>query len=592
MLALSLENVESLPRTMCSRNPRHGLLSMLLFLSSALVSSGVEEGKPVPVTGEAVAFDSFTYTGRDLPEGDKLADGHFRNPVLAGFFPDPSICRVGYDYYLVNSTFAYYPGLPIFHSRDLVNWKLAGHAISRPDQLDYRKTAVTRGLFAPALEYHKGTFYLVCTMIDGKGNFVMTAKDPAGPWSDPVWLDFPGIDPSLFFDEDGRTWLVHNGDAPENKPFYQGHRAVWLRGFDPVAMRMTGEARILVNGGVDLSKKPVWIEGPHLFKKSGWYYLTCAEGGTGPDHSQVVFRSREVTGPFEPWSGNPILTQRDLDPEQPDSVTCTGHADLVEGPDGKWWSVFLGCRPFAKGDIFTTGRETFILPVTWTEDGWPSILPAGKRVPLVVASPLGATPAADHAPLNGDFTFTENFDRPGLDPLWLMLRSPVEKPLSHVDGSRGALMLEPVAATLSGVDHPAFLSRRVQHARFTASTVLEVPAQSATTAGLALFQSEKNYYFLAVEKDAEEKAWITIELADSGSPSVIHRVPAPDGKLLHLRLRADLGDLALEWSPDGETWTTHAAPAGIAPVTVKAAGGGLHFTGAVVGLHARKASNN
>lgn len=558
-----------------------GLLQMLALLQV----SGRLQIHDSPA--EEVTFDSFTYSGRDFPDmsgAAVLPPNHYRNPILAGFFPDPSVCRVGDDYYLVNSTFAYYPGLPVFHSKDLVNWTLAGHAINRPNQLDYKGAGVTRGLFAPAIAHHDGVFYLVCTMIDGKGNFVLTATDPAGPWSDPVALDFPGIDPSLFFDDDGRVWLVHNGEPPDNKPLYQGHRAVWLREFDPIARRLIGEPRLLVNGGVDLTKKPVWIEGPHLYKRDNWYYLCCAEGGTSIDHSQVVFRSRSLSEPFKPWSGNPILTQRDLDPNVPGAVTCTGHVDLVEGPGGQWWSVFLGCRPMPDGGLLTTGRETFLLPVTWTDDGWPVILPAGKRVPLVAPGPsLAISPSI---PLTGDFNWTDDFNRPSLDPFWLMLRAPGDKPDMRVE--HGELLLTPGWAGLSGKDHPVFLSRRVQHARFTVTTTLDVPAERGVEAGLALFQSEKNHYFLAVRQADGGGSEIFVELANGGPPAMIHRAPAPAGRHLSLRIKADINALDLEWSSDGKDWKTFTPPDGIKPVTVQAAGGGIHFTGAVIGMHARR----
>ncbi|MGL5019896.1 MAG: glycoside hydrolase family 43 protein, partial [Luteolibacter sp.] len=472
-------------------------------------------------------------------------------------------------------------GLPVFHSKDLVNWKLIGHAIDRPGQLDYKGIDVTRGLFAPAIEHHKGVFYLVCTMVDGIGNFVLTADNPAGPWSDPIALDFPGIDPSLFFDDDGRVWLVHNGEPPDDKPLYQGHRAVWLREFDPVAKRMIGGARIIVNGGVDLSKKPVWIEGPHLFKRDGWYYLNCAEGGTSIDHSQVIFRTRSLTEPFTPWSGNPILTQRDLDPKVPGAVTCTGHADFLEGPGGQWWSVFLGCRPMPDGGQLTTGRETFLLPVTWTNDGWPVILPAGKRVPLVAPGPSVST-----RPLTGEFAWTDDFKDAALDPFWLMLRAPAEKPNWRMKD--GKLLLTASPANLAGNEHPAFLSRRVQHAVFTVSTTLDMPPAKGVDAGLALFQSEKNHYFLAVRQADDGSSEIFVELANSGAPAIVHRAPAPAGDRLSLRFNANINALDLEWSADGKEWAKFTAPAGIKPVTVEAAGGGLHFTGAVTGPHTRK----
>ncbi len=527
-----------------------------------------------------VAFDWFEYTGRDTVFESPLPPGHYRNPILAGFYPDPSICRVGDDYYLINSTFAYFPGIPVFHSKDLVNWTQLGHVIDRPTQLNYDGLGVTRGIFAPALSHHNGTFYVVCTMVDKGGNFLMTAKNPAGPWSDPVWLGFDGIDPSLFFDDDGRAWLVNNGNPPDNKPLYQGHRAIWIQEFDVVAQKLTGPRSIIVNGGVDLAKKPVWIEGPHLYKRAGWYYLCCAEGGTSLQHSQVILRSKSVTGPFVPWEKNPILTQRDLDGTAPHAVTCTGHADLVEGPGGQWWSVFLGCRPYG-GQYTTTGRETFLLPVKWTEDGWPQILPPGERVPYTVMAPAGTQAATTS--LSGNSIWRDDFNAPTLSPLWIMLRQPHETWWSLAGGK---LSLTPRTETLAGKANPSFLARRLQHAKFTAATGLDVPTLPGVSAGLAILQNELHQYFLGVRRTAEGPE-LFLELANGAPPAVIARAKLPDTAQLQLRVTGDEGVLAFAYAVKPGEWQTLAPAAETLPVTVQAAGGGLHFTGAVIGLHAR-----
>ena len=551
--------------------------TLLLVVASSVTAFAAA---PAPVK-----FDHFSYTGRDTVFASALPAGQFRNPILAGFYPDPSICRVGDDFYLVNSTFAYFPGLPIFQSRDLVNWTQLGHAIDRPTQLNFDGHAASRGLFAPALSYHEGTFYLVCTLIDTGGNFLVTAKNPAGPWSDPVWLKFDGIDPSLFFDADGRAWMVNNGNPPDNRPFYSGHRAIWIQEFDFASQKLIGPRSIIVNGGVDLAKKPVWIEGPHLYRRGEWYYLCCAEGGTSLQHSQVILRSRSVTGPFVPWEKNPILTQRDLDGTVPQAVTCTGHAELVIGPDGQWWSVFLACRPFA-GSYTTTGRETFLLPVTWTDDGWPQILPPGARVPYTVKSPSAASlaPSAT-APLSGNFTWHDDFSTASFSPLWLMLRQPHETWWS-LDASAGHLALTPRPETLSGKANPSFLARRVQHAKFEASLGLDLPSAPGVSAGLALFQSETHFYFLGVRRKAEGSE-LFLELANSAAPTVLARAHLPAGSHLRLRLSADEKSLAFSYSTSGDAWQTLPAATDILPVTVQAAGGGLHFTGAVIGPHAR-----
>lgn len=550
----------------------------------------------VAFAAEPVAFESFTYTGRDSAFEAPLPAGHYRNPILAGYYPDPSICRVpaksasgAEDYYLINSTFAHFPGIPIFHSRDLVNWTQLGHVIDRPTQLNYDGLGITRGIFAPAISHHNGTFYVVCTMVDKGGNFLMTATNPAGPWSDPVWLGFDGIDPSLFFDDDGRAWMVNNGNPPDNKPLYQGHRAIWIQEFDVANRKLTGPRSIIVNGGADITTKPVWIEGPHLYKRDGWYYLCCAEGGTSIQHSQVILRSKSPTGPFVPWDKNPILTQRDLDGNARHAVTCTGHADLVIGPDGNWWSVFLACRPYAP-DRWATGRETFLLPVTWTDDGWPQILPPGERVPYVVKSPkveradpsaLGSTRST---PLTGNFTLTDEFDQPALSPLWIMLRTPKETWWSLADGK---LSLAPRKDRLSERGNPSFWGRRLQHSKFDVSAKLMVPATRGTSAGLAISQNETHSYTFAVQRtEGGLSAFVEVQNGPKPQTLITGLLPA-DAQDIELRITGDEKTLTFAYALKPGEWKELLPKADSYPISVQAAGGGLHFTGALIGLHAR-----
>lgn len=372
-----------------------------LFLTALAIAA--------PAAAQEARFADFRYDGRSIERAVPKA-GEYRNPILSGYYPDPSVTRVGEDYYLVLSSFTHYPGLPIFKSRDLVNWTQIGNAIDRPGQLDTSGLAVSRGVFAPDISYHAGTFYIVNTCVDCKGNFVITAKDPAGPWSDPIWLPFEGIDPSIYWEGD-RAWIVNNR-APNEPPRYDGHRAIWIQEYDWRAGRMVGPSTQLVNGGIDLSKKPVWIEGPHIFRKDGWYYMTAAEGGTSVNHSQVVLRSKALTGPFVPWDRNPILTQRDLDPARPNPITSAGHAKLVQTASGDWWATFLATRPY-EGDFYNIGRETFLLPVTW-KDGWPVILDPGKPIPHVVAKPRLPAGPAPTQPTSGDFAYVDSFDAPKL----------------------------------------------------------------------------------------------------------------------------------------------------------------------------------
>ena len=554
------------------------LAAAVLILSAAL---------SLAAPSTAVSFDWFEYTGNDTVFTELLPTGHYRNPILAGFYPDPSICRVGEDFYLINSTFSYFPGIPIFHSRDLVNWTQIGNIIDRPTQLDFTGLGITRGLFAPAIQFHHGVFYVVCTMVDGGGNFLVTATNPAGPWSDPQWLNFDGIDPSLFFDEDGRAWMVNNGNPPDNKPLYQGHRAIWIQAFDVATRKLVGPRSIIVNGGVDLTAKPVWIEGPHLFKRDGWYYLCCAEGGTSTNHSQVILRSKSPTEPFVPWENNPILTQRDLDGNVPQAITATGHANLIEDPDGNWWAVFLACRPFAKG-YQMTGRETFLLPVKWTNDGWPLILPKGERVPAISPAPkIAATSSVLPIPTTGNFTWRDEFDsgtaRPL--PLWLMLRTPHETWWS-LTTPKGCLSLTPRADTLFGKGNPSFFGRRLQHSKFEATTALSVPANPGVSAGLVALQNETHHYYFGVRRTTTGLT-VFLERCNGSAPETVAQTTIPETAKLELRLRGDelLGAFAFK-SDHGE-WRTLIPDADLMAITTNAAGGGLHFTGAVVGLHAR-----
>ena len=289
------------------------------------------------------------------------------NPILPGFYPDPSICAVGEDFYLVNSTFSYFPGLPVMHSRDLAHWEQIGNVMERESQMCLAGCGHSQGLFAPTIRYHQGVFYVVCTNVSHGGNFVVTAKDPAGPWSDPHFLEgADGIDPSLFFDDDGRCYYIGTHPNPQGCR-YDGDYYIWIQELDLERFVLTGEPRNVWNGAM---RDIVWPEGPHLYKKDGWYYLMNAEGGTGPEHAVTVCRSRNLYGPYENNFCNPILTHRHLGQEYP--IKYVGHADLVETSGGEWYMVMLAVRPLE--GYTTMGRETFLAKVVW-EKGWPVVNP-------------------------------------------------------------------------------------------------------------------------------------------------------------------------------------------------------------------------
>lgn len=430
----------------------------------------------------------------------------FTNPILAGFYPDPSICRVGSDYYLVVSSFAYFPGIPVFHSTDLVNWSQIGAVLDRPEQMDATGLGVSRGIFAPSIRYHDGLFYVTCTLVDKGGNFVATATNPAGPWSNPVWIpEINGIDPSPFFDDDGKAYIVYNSIPPDDKPLYDGHRTIRMYEFDIKTMKVVGGEGLLVNGGADLSRNPIWIEGPHIFKKDGHYYLICAEGGTADQHSEVVFRSKDVWGPYDPYEKNPILTQRHLDVGRKIPVTTTGHADFVETESGDWWAVFLGCRPYELVTVwgeeyFNTGRETFLAPVRWV-DGWPVINPDSQEVQYRYPVPVKPLGGKAEIPLSGNFSYRDEFTTEKLKPNWTFLRTPLQEwySLSERQGSL-AIRLRP--ETASGNGNPSFVGHRQQHLRGSVSVALDItPAADHEKAGLLVFQNEQHFYFLCKSLD-------------------------------------------------------------------------------------------
>lgn len=304
-----------------------------------------------------------------------------KNPILSGFYPDPSICRVGNDFYIVNSSFVYAPGVPIFHSRDLAHWEQIGNILESKEQLQVEKSEISRGIFAPTIRYHEGLFYMITTNVSYGGNFIVTAKNPEGPWSEPYYLgeEAIGIDPSLFFDDDGRCYYCGTRPNPEGVR-YNGDWEIWVQELDLKSMKLVGESMAIWKGAV---KGVIWPEGPHIYKIGEYYYLMHAEGGTGPEHSISVARSKKLFQWFEGCPRNPIFTHRNLGMDYP--VVYAGHGDLVDDGYGNWYVVMLASRPCKKHS--SMGRETFLAKVIW-ENGWPVIAPQVGRLEDFVEIPL------------------------------------------------------------------------------------------------------------------------------------------------------------------------------------------------------------
>lgn len=557
-------------------------MKRFLFLGIALLCPWFASA--VEPTAPSAAFDWFDYTGRDAVFQAPLAPNTYQNPILAGFYPDPSVCRVGDDFYLVNSSFAFFPGVPIFHSRDLVQWRQIGHVLDRPGQLKLDGLGVSRGIFAPTIRFYHGKYYVITTLVDGGGNFFVTANNPAGPWSDPVWLpEIDGIDPSFFFDEDGKAYVINNGPPPGNKPLYSGHRAIWIQQFDIDTQKLVGPRKIVVNGGVNLAAKPVWIEGPHIFKRKNWYYLTCAEGGTGPEHSQVIFRSHSPMGPYTPWEKNPVITQRTLPPDRQNPVTCTGHADFVEGLDGTWWAVFLGCRPY-QGDLYNTGRETFLLPVTWHDD-WPTILDPKTVLPMRPQLPSFHARNSSGMSLTGNFTWRDQFDSRSLNPVWNLLRTPAQ-PWWDFHLIPGSLVLEARAETLNGTGNPSFLGHRQQHAAFDASLKVHLPSNGAS-AGIAAFQNETHHFFLGLRRQGSGAEVFLERMASDkpGEPEQVAAASLPDGiESAVLKISGNGAKYSFSYDAGDEGWKTLKADEDGTILSTSVAGG---FVGSHVGPYVR-----
>jgi xylan 1,4-beta-xylosidase len=585
-----------------------------LSAATALIVFPFTAGAQAP----AVAFDWFEYTGHDAvfasPQQERLQaaspqwtspqaatptaprpraaspqrtsprpHGTYRNPILAGFYPDPSITRAGERFYLVNSTFTYFPGIPVFESTDLVHWRQIGSVIDRPTEISFNGLSVSRGLFAPAIAFHEGVFYVIDTAVDAGGNFIATTRDPAGPWSDPIWLpQLDGaIDPSLFFDADGKTYVLNNGPPP-GKPLYEGHRAIWIQQLDLSAHKLIGPRKVLVNGGVSFANKPVWIEGPHLYRHGGWYYLMCAEGGTGPQHSEVVLRSHSPWGPFEPFANNPILTQRDLPADRPDPIANAGHADLVEAPDGSWWAVFLASRIYDKVH-YNTGRETYLLRVTW-HNGWPVILDHGKTIPYTAPAPALPNEEPDAPPTTGNFTWRDEFDSTTPRPEWLYVRVPdAQAPWLDLQSRPGWLTIRPARASLDTLGNPSFLARRQQHLSFHASTALELPTVAGVAAGLAAFQNESFWYFFGV-RHTEAGPQLFLEKRGGQETVALGEMALKPRNLIKLRISGNAGRYSFFYDEDRGGWKPFRENDDAIFLSTDVAGG---FVGAVIGPYAR-----
>lgn len=484
----------------------------------------------------------------------------FTNPVIPGFHPDPSVCRVGEEYYLVTSSFEYFPGVPIFHSRDLVHWRQIGHCLTRPSQLELGELPSSAGIFAPALRYHAGTFYMVTTLVGGKGHFYVHTQDPAGEWSEPVWVDVRedlgfSIDPSLFFDDDGAVYFSCTGPGQQ---IYQFE-------IDIATGELRSRPRLIWSG---LGGK--YPEGPHLYKINDQYYLLAAEGGTEYGHMVTIARAASPYGPFESCPHNPILTHRSTDLP----IQATGHADLIQAHDGSWWLVCLGVRPVGYPPVYHLGRETFLAPVEWTADGWPVVGDNGRIALDMDADglPVHTWPAAPQR---------DDFDGANLAMVWNTRRNLAPEYWS-LSERPGWLRVTGSSVTLDDVGATTFVGRRQQHFECQVAAHLDFqPVAEGQEAGLTVLMNEKHHYDLAVrwQDDARE---VIVRRRIGSLVSVVARKTVPPGPLT---LRIDAGREWVTFSVDIQGEEPVVLASGETRyLSTEVAGG---FTGVYFGMYAQ-----
>ncbi|MCM2679881.1 glycoside hydrolase family 43 protein [Echinimonas agarilytica] len=408
----------------------------------------------------------------------------YQNPVLPGFHPDPSITRVGNDYYLVNSSFEWYPGVPIFHSTDLVKWQQIGHVLNRPSQLNMINNRSSSGVWAPTIRHHNGKYYVIVTCKQCGNNFYVVSDQPEGPYSDPIYLKTPkGIDPSLFFDDDGKVWFSANRFPKE--PDYKSQHIIYTQQVDLNKGVLFGPRYDLTDGkdcGV------VATEGPHHYKIDDTYYLITAEGMTWNNHAVCVYSAPTPHGPFKLLENNPALTHRDK-PELP--IQHTGHADLVQTQFGDWWALVLGVRKI--DGHYYLGRETFLTPVKWRH-GTPVFNPESEQLTLTGTAPKLPTNKIRAIP------DVDNFAHIQLALHWNFLRTPQTNwwSLFH---RKGWLEIELRPNTLTQPTNPSLIARRFQHFDFIAATEIDfTPKVDGEEAGIAAVQNDRFQYRLVIKQ--------------------------------------------------------------------------------------------
>lgn len=479
------------------------------------------------------------------------------NPIIKGFNPDPSICRVGEDYYLVTSSFEYFPGIPVYHSTDLVNWEHIGNCIEHAKQLPLDNAKSSGGVWAPTIRYNNGKFYVTATYAE-KGNFIVSSANPAYGWSDAVWTDFEGIDPSIFF-ENSKMYYCAN-DIGERAQRY-GSEGVSVAEMDPETGRVIGEIKRVWNGAGG-----GWVEAPHIYHIGEYYYIIAAEGGTGNGHHEVAARSKSIFGPYENCPENPILTNRNDTSKQ---ISCSGHADLVDDNNGNWWLVHLGTRDIQ--GMSHLGRETFLMPVIWRDDWF--FAGTDKKSHIEVEAPIWNSQ-------NSITEWSADFSDTVFDRKWLWRRIP---DMESYKISDGALIIKPSKIKLrDSVGSPSFMAVRPIDIEYSVFAELEFePRQNGDTAGVVIYLSE-NFYYRLCKRRENDKEYIILEKQIADMNLIAYREEIKYGKL-RMKIVMNGSDYSFYYSLNNNDYIK--ASSGLAKLLSTNLAGKC-FTGSLVGVFA------
>ena len=500
----------------------------------------------------------------------------FMNPVLPGFHADPSVCRAGDDFYLVNSTFQYFPGVPVFHSKDLVNWEQIGNCLTRPTQVDLKGTDGNSGIYAPTIRYNNGRFYMVTTVFPSRRHFYVWTDDPSKEWSDPVYIEFAigSCDPTLFWDE-GKCYFLWKAAADETRPGIKPGE-INICEIDVNTGKRIGDVHHL---GTGLGGR--YPEGPHIYKKDGYYYMMLAEGGTEHGHHVNILRSKSLFGPYEPNPANPILTHFSMK-MQNSPIQGLGHADLVQAPDSSWWMICLGYR--TSGYLqHVMGRETMLAPVRWEQGGWPVVNGDGTLQTDMKCETLPLVPIAKD-PIREEFNYVtreaskDSYHSLGLPMGWMSVCNPDYTNYSLTE-RKGWLRLHPTTTDLSMKANPTFIARRQTELNFTATALLDLShLTEGMQTGITAYAAPLNHYDVVAEK---RNGIIHIKSnVRLGQTCHSEKAAELNGNMVYLRIASDKNFYYMQMSSDGINFT-QLAKMEYRFLSTETIGG---FTGVMLGL--------